>query len=210
MASSLTIDPHTTPAPRTAHVPRTSGPSLFGIRRSPSLLDLDARIPSEIEAISPMVEQLMHFIEASRCVVGNEFAVELALREALNNAVVYGNQMDPSKSVQLHCRCDANRGFWLIIKDQGMGFDPNVLPDPLRSEALNAEHGRGIYLMSFLMDEVSFECGGTEVHMWKRPTRHSTAESPTSERSAHYSRGTQTATKSACANGPGLCREKSR
>jgi anti-sigma regulatory factor (Ser/Thr protein kinase) len=129
------------------------------------LLELEAWMPSEIEAISPTVEQLMRLIEAWRCIVGNEFAVELALREALNNAVVHGNAMDPNKLVEVRCRCERGKGLWLMVKDQGHGFDPTAVPDPLASEGLQAEHGRGIHLMKLMMDEVSFHCAGSEVQM---------------------------------------------
>ncbi len=124
-------------------------------------------MPSEIGFISPMVEQLMRLIEAWRCVVGDEFAVELAIREALNNAVVHGNAMDPNKLVEVRCRCERRKGVWLTVKDQGDGFDPTAVPNPLDPERLRAEHGRGIHLMKLSMDEVSFERGGSEVHMRK-------------------------------------------
>ena len=52
-------------------------------------------------------------------------------------------------------------------RGKGQGFDPNALPDSLTVENLEAEHGRGIHLMKWAMDEVSFERGGTEVHMRK-------------------------------------------
>ena len=55
-------------------------------------------------------------------------------------------------------------------EDVGHGFDPNKVPDPLAVENLTAEHGRGIHLMKMAMDEVSFQGGGTEVHIWKHPT----------------------------------------
>jgi anti-sigma regulatory factor (Ser/Thr protein kinase) len=54
------------------------------------------------------------------------------------------------------------------IRDQGQGFDPNQVPDPLAFENLCAEHGRGIHLMKLAMDEISFERGGTAVRMRKR------------------------------------------
>jgi DNA-directed RNA polymerase specialized sigma24 family protein len=69
------------------------------------LLKIEAWMPSEIKAISPLVDRLMRLIEGSRCVAGNERAVELALREALSNAVVHGNQMDAHKLVQIRCGC---------------------------------------------------------------------------------------------------------
>jgi len=57
-------------------------------------------MPSEIEAISPLVDRMIRLIEESHCVLGEEPAVGLALREALNNAVLHGNQLDPVKLVQ--------------------------------------------------------------------------------------------------------------
>jgi serine/threonine-protein kinase RsbW len=134
---------------------------------SGSLLEIDAWIPSETKAISPLVDRLIRLIEGSRCVPGKEPAVELALREALNNAVVHGNRMDAHKFVQVRCRCGLGKGLSIIVRDQGQGFDPNAIPDSLAVKNLEAEHGRGIYRMKVSMDTVSFERGGTEVHMWK-------------------------------------------
>lgn len=141
-------------------------------------------MPSETEAISPTVEQLMRLIEPWRCITGDESAVELALREALNNAVIHGNGADPNKLVEIRCRCERGKGVWLIVRDQGTGFDPSAVPSPLTQQGLLAEHGRGIHLMKLMMDEVSFERGGSEVHMRKGATRKSTTELPNlSERS---------------------------
>jgi serine/threonine-protein kinase RsbW len=143
-----------------------------GRRVSHSLLKIEAWMPSEIKAISPLVDRLMPLIEGSRCVAGNERAVELALREALSNAVVHGNGMDAHKLVQIRCRCELGKGVFIIVKDHGQGFDPKAVPDPLAVERLEAEHGRGIHLMKLAMDEVSFQHGGTEVHMRKGPARN--------------------------------------
>jgi serine/threonine-protein kinase RsbW len=62
------------------------------------------------------------------------------------------------------------KGVLIIVKDHGQGFDPKAVPDPLAVERLEAEHGRGIHLMKLAMDEVSFQHGGTEVHMRKEPS----------------------------------------
>jgi serine/threonine-protein kinase RsbW len=148
----------------------------FAGRHAGSLFQIEAWMPSEIKAISPLVSRLMRMIEGSRCVVGEEPAVELALWEALNNAVVHGNRMDGHKLVQVLCRCDSGKGISLVVKDQGQGFDPNAVPNPLSPENLSADHGRGIWLMRVAMDEVSFEHGGTEVHMRKAPTRQPRTE----------------------------------
>jgi len=139
----------------------------FAGRHAGPLFQIEAWMPSEINAISPLVRRLMRMIEGSRCIAGEEPAVELALWEALNNAVVHGNRMDGHKLVQVLCRCDSEQGISLVVKDQGQGFDPNAVPNPLSPENLSADHGRGIWLMRVAMDEVTFERGGTEVHMRK-------------------------------------------
>jgi serine/threonine-protein kinase RsbW len=143
----------------------------FPGRHAGSFFEIEAWMPSEIKAIPPLVDRLMRLIEGSHCVAGEEPAVELALWEALNNAVVHGNGMDGRKLVQVRCRCELGKGVSLVIKDQGQGFDPNAVPNPLSPENLNANHGRGIRLMRVAMDEVSFEHDGTEVHMRKAPAR---------------------------------------
>ena len=142
-----------------------------GRRASRSFLDIEAWMPSEIEAISPLVDRLMRLIEGSHCVAGGERAVELALREALSNAAVHGNGMDAHKLVQVRCQCELGKGLSIVVTDLGQGFDPKAVPDPLAVERLEEEHGRGLHLMKLAMDEVSFARGGSEVHMWKGPAR---------------------------------------
>jgi serine/threonine-protein kinase RsbW len=152
---------------------RTDLRPAFAGRCACSLLEIDAWIHSEISAISPLVERLMRLIEGSHCITGEESAVELALREALSNAVVHGNRLDAHKLVHVRCRCKVGRGISIIVSDQGQGFDPRAIPDPLTVENLEVDHGRGIHLMKLAMDEVSFEQRGTEVHMCKRAARNS-------------------------------------
>jgi serine/threonine-protein kinase RsbW len=142
-----------------------------GSRPGPSFLDIEAWMPSEITAISSLMGRLMRLIEGSHCVAGEEFAVELALEEALNNSVVHGNRMDRQKLVQVRCRCELGKGVSIVVKDQGQGFDPNAVPDPTTAENIGADHGRGIWLMKSVMDAVSFDRGGSEVHMRKTSGR---------------------------------------
>lgn len=132
---------------------------------------IDAWMASEVNAISPFVDQLIRLMEGSPCIVGNESTVELALREAVNNAVIHGNGMDAHKLVQVHCRCERGAGISLTVKDQGKGFDATAVANPLTPGGLKSEHGRGIHLMKSAMDEVSFNRGGTEVYMRKKPAR---------------------------------------
>jgi serine/threonine-protein kinase RsbW len=147
-----------------AHLPSTRGDG--------SWLEVDAWIASEVKAISPLVDRLMRLIEGSHCITGEEHAVQLALREALNNAVVHGNRLDAHKLVHVRCRCKVGDGIRLIVSDQGQGFDADAIPDLVDVENLEAEHGHGIQLMKSAMDEVSFQHRGTEVHMSKRIARN--------------------------------------
>ena len=147
----------------------------FAGQRAGSLLEIDAWMPSKVSAISPLVERLMRLIEGSHCITGEESAVELALREALNNAVVHGNRLDAHKLVHVRCRCKVGTGISLIVSDRGQGFDPLAVPDSVTVENLEADHGRGIHLMKLVMDDVRFEQRGTEVHMCKKSARNGRA-----------------------------------
>ena len=131
-------------------------------------LEVHTWLRSETGLISPFADWLMSLVARSGCVPGKEEFVELALREAVSNAILHGNRMDPRKLVHVRCCCDGAKGVFIVVRDQGHGFDPNNIPNPLAVENLDAEHGRGIHLMKLAMDEVSFERGGTEVHIRKK------------------------------------------
>jgi len=156
----------------------------FADRRTGSLLEIDAWIRSEVNAISPLAKRLMGLSEGSHCITGEEHAVELALREALSDAVVHGNRLDAHKLVHVRCRCKIGKGISLIVSDQGQGFDVRTVPEFLTVENLEAEHGRGIHPMRLLMDQVSFEQRGTEVHMCKRLARNPGADARSDSRRA--------------------------
>src|SRR5229473_2153572 len=170
---------------QTANEQSALRPAFAGVHATGSLLKIEAWMPSEIKAISPLVNRLIRLIEGSRCVAGNEPAVELALQEALSNAVVHGNRMNADKLVQIRCQCELGKGVSIVVTDQGQGFDPKAVPDPLAVERLEAEHGRGIHLMKLAMDEVSFRRAGTEVHMWKGLARDPRTEPRSNNESAY-------------------------
>ncbi len=131
------------------------------------LLQIEQSIRSEIAAISPFVDKLMVFIKKCQCVPGNEIDVEISLREALANGIVHGNHEDPRKHVYVNCYCVPNEEVSIVVRDEGAGFSSIELPNPTAAKQLQLTHGRGIYLMKTLMDEVHFERGGTAVHMRK-------------------------------------------
>jgi serine/threonine-protein kinase RsbW len=103
--------------------------------------------------------------------------IGLAVHEIMANAIVHGNQSDIQKKVVL-ALSRTQLELRIVISDQGNGFDPDRLPDPLSPEALLAGAGRGIYLARAFMDEFHVQrrrAGGTTVTMVKRvsPADHS-------------------------------------
>jgi len=135
-------------------------------------IDLERSLPSEVGSISPFVDRLMLLIR--KCVPDGESEVEIALREALANAIIHGNHENPRKHVHVRFRCNPDE-VSIAVKDEGRGFDINEMPDPTAPENIGSGHGRGIYLMKAFMDEVRFEEGGVVVHMRKR-AGHDTAK----------------------------------
>ena len=131
-------------------------------------VQLRQSLTSRVEAISPFIDQLMRFILKVRSADGSEADIEMALREALANAVMHGNTENSCKHVYVTCRCYMDGEVAITIRDEGRGFDSNAVLDPTLLENLLFTHGRGIYLMKTLMDEVSFEEGGAVVMMRKK------------------------------------------
>jgi len=130
-------------------------------------IELRQSLPSKVAAISPFVEQLMRFILKCRSADGTESDIEMALHEALANAVIHGNGDNSGKRVYVTCRCYMDGEVSITVRDEGKGFDSNTVPDPTFRENLLFTHGRGIYLMKALMDEVFFEENGAVVRMRK-------------------------------------------
>lgn len=134
---------------------------------SPLLLDLNLSIPGDVKAIDPVVDKIMWVVGRMKCAEGKEFEVETALREALANAVVHGCGENPRKVVQFAISCNVAKGITIVVRDPGRGFDPDRVPSPVEGERLYSVHGRGIYLINQLMDEVRFDKGGREIRMRK-------------------------------------------
>jgi len=136
----------------------------------PEKLSLRVRVTlaADRKAVDPVVEQVMQAVREMKCVNGKEEAIELALQEALANAVVHGAKEDPTKVVECVVMCDEQRGLLIIVRDPGEGFDPQAIPTCTMGENLFSNHGRGIFLINQLMDEVKFHKNGTEIHMVKR------------------------------------------
>ena len=113
----------------------------------------------EVEKVEGLLNELQ-----SELGFDNEFYARLMLTvsEAATNGIVHGNQLDPTKTVKISCVCD---GSVLVVssKDQGPGFDPKDVPDPLAEENLLKPNGRGVFLMKEYADKVEYKEGGTKL-----------------------------------------------
>jgi serine/threonine-protein kinase RsbW len=153
-----------TPTPNVGHTPSNS--------ISAPVIELQQSLPSRASAISSFVDDLMRFIrfftEKSGTAKEAEEEIEIAISEALANAMIHGNHENPEKQVHVACRCSMDGEVLISVRDEGEGFDSGVVPDPTEAQRLLLTHGRGLHLMKALMDEVSFEENGTLVRMRKQ------------------------------------------
>jgi anti-sigma regulatory factor (Ser/Thr protein kinase) len=95
-------------------------------------------------------------------------AVELALQEAVANAIRHGCGGDATKQLQCSVNCDDAGEVVITVRDPGSGFDPATVPNPLDPANMFKPNGRGIFLITGLMDEVQYADGGRELQMRKR------------------------------------------
>jgi serine/threonine-protein kinase RsbW len=136
--------------------PTTKGLFARSSHQGGSYIQIELCTRSEVSAISPFVDSLMPLIRECQWAPGNEEEIEVALREALANAIVHHNHEDPKKQVYVSCRCGTD-GVSLVTRNEGQGYDTGEAPDPSAPENISSTHGRGIYLTKPLMDEVCFE-----------------------------------------------------
>ncbi len=129
---------------------------------------LSAVIAADTGAISLFTDQVMQLLQEHDGAEAKGFDIEMALREALANAVLHGCKSDPGKRLECTVACEESGEILIIVRDPGHGFDPLNVQSPLVGENIMSDHGRGIFLMNMLMDEVRWERGGTEIHLRKK------------------------------------------
>ncbi|MCR9171248.1 MAG: ATP-binding protein [bacterium] len=122
-------------------------------------------IPSDFGSINK-VESLIDSI-CSRLSINEDYYghVLVAVTEAVNNAIQHGNNGDKNLSVDVSVG-DKETDFCFSVQDQGKGFDFMNLPDPTAPENIEKEHGRGIFLMRSLAEEVEFKDNGRNVTIY--------------------------------------------
>ncbi len=122
------------------------------------------RVPTDLQVVEEAVD-----VVARHCLASGlpprtaRFNLRVALSEALANAIVYGNRLDPAKQVEV--RVQMGRTFAVHVRDEGGGFDPAAVPDPTQPDRLERPDGRGLFLIRQLMDDVSFNDRGNAICM---------------------------------------------
>lgn len=125
-------------------------------------------IPADPGAISVVADRVARELEGRKWRESDVTAVQLALIEALANAIRHGCRGDITKRVQCSVGCGGSDEVVIIVRDPGNGFDPDSVPDPLDPANTLKPSGRGMLLMRSFMDHVAFADGGREVQMRKR------------------------------------------
>jgi serine/threonine-protein kinase RsbW len=111
-----------------------------------------ASVPHEIQKVEKFLTKANASIGLDD---GTMYRILVAATEAVNNAILHGNQSDPAKQVRI-CLRTTKRLLTIRVDDEGPGFDASALPNPLEEENLLKEHGRGVFLIRSLMDDLKF------------------------------------------------------
>jgi serine/threonine-protein kinase RsbW len=148
----------------------SSGESLPEKDFDPDKLNLLLRVTlsADRKTVEPVVQEVMAVVRRMKGLDGKEDAIELSLNEALANAVIHGAKEDPTKTVECMVSSDEERGVLIVVRDPGAGFAPEGIPGCTVGENVYSNHGRGIFLINQLMDQVEFRKNGTEIRMVKR------------------------------------------
>ena len=120
-------------------------------------------LESTPKAIRRLETFLRHVLRGLRVDDTRYHDLLVSATEAVNNAIVHGNKRDPSKNVYVTCEILSDR-LTLKIRDEGSGFNPDSIPDPLHPENLTKASGRGLLVIRTLMDKLEFNMSprGTE------------------------------------------------
>lgn len=127
-------------------------------------------LPSRIEAINDAASAAAEFVKRLGLDEDAAYGVDMAVREAVTNAVLHGNRQDEAKVVEVGFKSSSS-ALEITVRDRGTGFDTETVPDPTDPQNIMKTSGRGMLFMRTFMDEVEWlphPEGGTVVRMMKR------------------------------------------
>jgi anti-sigma regulatory factor (Ser/Thr protein kinase) len=160
--------------------------SLRNVKRLAALVPLcsvcqfNMTVPADPAAIPSITDGVADLLERKRWREDEVVAIEIALQEAIANAIRHGCKNDPSRHIQCCVTCTDEGEITIVVRDPGSGFDATKVPNPLDSANLLKPSGRGIFLINELMDDVGFGDGGRELRMRKRRSAIETRQLPLS------------------------------
>jgi serine/threonine-protein kinase RsbW len=130
----------------------------------------ELRFASRIDAVERAAAAVSEFLSRAGVSEDIAFGIDMAVREAVTNAVMHGNKLDETKFAEIGLKISPE-AFEIQVHDQGTGFNPGDIPDPTQEENILKTSGRGIFFMRNFMDEVEWSLnptGGTTVRMLKK------------------------------------------
>ena len=133
-----------------------------------STCELNIVIPADTDAMQKVTAGITEVLAGKQWPPEEILEVELALQEALVNAIRHGCGNDPHKEVQCCVTFDAAGELLIVVKDPGPGFDVTAVPNPLEGDNVLKGSGRGVFLINQLMDTVEFTEEGRKVLMRKQ------------------------------------------
>jgi len=122
------------------------------------------KIKSKVESLRTVENAIDNITGEEGISLDNYGKILVSVLEAVNNAIVHGNKADANKNVDIEIKLNKN-DLIVIIKDEGIGFKPEDIPDPTDPENIEAINGRGVFLMSKLADDIRFNKKGNNVTM---------------------------------------------
>lgn len=120
-------------------------------------------IPDSLTMVEELIEDLRTACGFREDVCGN---VIIAVTEAVNNSIYHGSGCNPGKRFWVHVSQVSPYRIRVSVEDEGVGFDPDSLPDPTSPELIDKPGGRGVFLMRNLADQVVFEDKGRKVSLF--------------------------------------------
>ena len=133
----------------------------------PASWQRDLELPSERGASRIIMDELLEQLGVFGWSPSDIFAIHLAAEEAIVNAIVHGNKLDPAKRVRVCCVVSPELAR-IEVTDEGPGFDPGAVPDCREEERLEAPGGRGVMLMRTFMTRIEYNERGNRVLMEKQ------------------------------------------
>ena len=130
----------------------------------------DKTIQSDLDAGHASIEELMNALESAGWEGRDVFHIQMAIEEAVVNAIEHGKKRDATKQVHIVFVVDAESAE-MTITDQGDGFDHQNVADPTEEERLDQPRGRGVLLIRELMTQAQYNQKGNSVWMRKERSK---------------------------------------